>query len=252
VELLAAVAAVQQGDVAALRQLDARLLHEPVPGEFPPYFANPRLIWFVADNPILVETMPGNAVEVARALLAHGIPKPDLDYTLELVMTSARAREQGHQRALIETLLEAGATATPDAIAMALAHGELAAVEALRTPTTAPIAAALGRTEQLRRLLEPEDVQLAFGVAVVNARHEATRVTLDAGADVNAFLPVHGHATALHQAALLDDVALLELLVGRGARTDIRDTVFGGTPLEWAQHEQRPRAIAYLERLLAQ
>jgi hypothetical protein len=248
-ELLDAVAAVQRGDVAALRDLDERLVHEPVPGEFPPYFADPKLIWFVAGNPVLVETMPDNVVEVTRALLAHGIPQRDLDYTLELVMTSARAREQGHQRALIETLLEAGASATPDAIAMALAHGELDAVEALHVPATAPIAAAFGRTGELERLLDPGNVQLAFGVAVINARHETTRMTLDAGADVNAFLPVHGHATALHQAALLDDVALLELLVGRGARTDIRDTVFGGTPLEWAQHERRPRATAYLERL---
>jgi ankyrin repeat protein len=71
-------------------------------------------------------------------------------------------------------------------------------------------------------------------------------VLLEAGADPNAFLPVHTHSTALHQAVLSDDVELLELLVSFGARTDVHDTLWNGTPLDWAIHENRPRARAYL------
>jgi peptide-methionine (S)-S-oxide reductase len=221
------------------------VLRDRAEGPYPPYFARPRLLWFVANNPNLIETMPPNIVAVTRALLAHGAEQEDLDYTLALVMTSAPAREQGHQRPLIATLLAAGAMATPDAVTGALAHGELDAVEAVGA-AGAPVAAAFGRTDELRRLLTPEDIQLAFGLAVINDRAEAARVALDAGADVNAFLPVHAHSTALHQAVLHDDVALLELLIDRGAQTDARDTLWNGTPLDWAIHERRPRAAAYL------
>jgi ankyrin repeat protein len=56
------------------------------------------------------------------------------------------------------------------------------------------------------------------------------------------------HSTALHQAALGEDVALIELLLERGARTDQRDTLWNGTPLEWAIHQGRTAARAVLER----
>jgi hypothetical protein len=40
------------------------------------------------------------------------------------------------------------------------------------------------------------------------------------------------------------------LLVERGARTDARDTLWNGTPLDWARHEHQPRAAAaYLDRV---
>jgi hypothetical protein len=254
----AAVAAIHAGDLAALaRLLDAepRLLRERVrePDCYrasgrDQYFLDPQLLWFVANNPRLLDALPANIAEITRALLSRGAD--GVDYTLGLVMTSAAAREQGHQVPLIRTLLAAGAAATAQTIDLALAHRELEAVQALEPPLTASIAAALGRADHLRRLLAtaaPAEVQAAFGLAVINGRTAAASVALDAGADVNAFLPVHPHSVALHQAALHDDVELLELLVERGARTDLRDTVWGGTPREWAVHEHRPRAAAYLE-----
>jgi hypothetical protein len=256
----AAVDAIHVGDVAELERLaDAqpRLLHERIrePDCYrdsgrEQYFLDPLLLWFVANNPTLVETMPANVVEIASALLARGAE--GIDTTLGLVMTSEPARVQGHQLPLIRTLLAAGATATPEAIDSALAHRELEAVLALDHPLTAPIAAATGDDEALEELLaeaSPDERQRAFAIAVVNGRTATARVALDAGADVNAFLPVHGHSAALHQAALTDDVELLTLLVERGARTDVRDTLFNGTPLGWALHEHRPHAAAYLERV---
>jgi hypothetical protein len=242
-----AVEALHAGDLAALERLldeSPELLQEPiVDPAWPPYFHDPKLVWFVAGNPKLVDALPETIVEITRLLIARGAS--DLTYTLELVMTSAPAREQGFQLPLMDVLLEAGAVATPRAIVMALAHGELAAVEHLLRagyPLTPTIAAALGRLEAV----PPEDADTALALAVINDRREAARVALEAGADPNAFLPVHAHSTALHQAVLSDDVELLELLVAYGARTDIEDTLWNGTPLDWAIHENRPRARAYL------
>ena len=78
-----------------------------------------------------MKRMPDNIVEVAEAMIARGVDKADLDYALELVMTSSPAREQGLQIPLVELLLRAGATATTQAIAMTLGHRELAPIRAL-------------------------------------------------------------------------------------------------------------------------
>jgi hypothetical protein len=247
-ELRAAVSAIHAGDLAAIERLPAELSHRRIiepEGYGESYFHNPMLLWFVAGNPSL-RRLPDNIVEVTRALLAHDPAQADRDYTLELVMTSALAREQGHQIALMHELLEAGASATPKAVMIALAHHELDAVrELLRRghPMTAPIAAALGDVQMAR----PQEAQLTLALAVINDQVETARSALEAGADVNAFLPIHGHSTALHQAALTDDPELLALLVSHGARRDIRDTVWNGTPLDWAIHENRQRARAFLE-----
>lgn len=260
----AAVAALQRGDVAGLARLidaEPRLLSERIlepdcyreANRFQ-YFRDPKLFWFVANNPTLTKRMPANMVEVAAAMIARGVDKSDLDYALELVMTSAPAREQGLQIPLLELLVEAGAVPTPQAIDMTLGHRELPPVLALLQaghPMTASIAAALGDTGRLEGLLQAapaDEVQRAFGMAVINGRTEAARLALDAGADVDAFLPVHRHSTPLHQAALDENLELMELLVERGARIDIADKLWGSTPLGWAIHQGKERSRAYLER----
>jgi peptide-methionine (S)-S-oxide reductase len=264
-EFRAAVAAIRRGDVGALaRLLDAepRLLRERIvepecyrEAARPQYFRDPKLFWFIANNPTLMKRMPDNIVEVAEAMIARGVDKADLDYALELVMTSSPAREQGLQIPLVELLLGAGATATTQAIAMTLGHRELAPIQALLRMghrMTAPMAAALGRTDQLSGLLRTapaDEIQNALGMAVINGRTDAALLALDAGADPNQFLPVHTHSLPLHQAVLDENLGLMELLVAHGARTDIADKLWNGTPLDWTIHLGKDRARSWLERL---
>jgi hypothetical protein len=40
---------------------------------------------------------------------------------------------------------------------------------------------------------------------------------------------------------------VIRLLVERGARLDIRDTVYQGAPLDWAKYCGRKEATAYLQ-----
>lgn len=252
-----AVGFIHAGKLDALRRLLDRhpeLLRQRAvePDCYPrDYFRDPKLFWFIANNPTLMKRVPDNITAIGRAMIARGVEQADLDYTLELVMSSGPAG-QGRDGELLEMLLEAGAVPTPQAIVVALAHGCLEPVEALLAygpVLTAPVAAALDRHEDLARLLKTataEERQTAFGLAVINRRIEAARLCLDAGAEVNAFLPVHKHSTPLHQAALHDDVALLTLLVERGARLDQVDALWRGTPLDWARHMNKKRAEAYL------
>jgi peptide-methionine (S)-S-oxide reductase len=256
-----AVQAIHDGDAAQLAAMldqDSDLLHRRAlePDWLPRgYFSDPKLFWFVANNPTLMKTMPANIVALAEMMLARGVEQADRDYTVELVMTSAPARKQGHQIPLLRALLAAGAVATKRAIAMTLGHCELEPIRALLDggmAMTAPIAAALGRERELAALLvhaSAADAQEALGMAVINGQREAARLCLDAGADVNAFLPVHAHSTPLHTAVLSEDLALIALLIERGARTDIRDTLWNSTPLGWAIHTRRRKAEAYLRAL---
>jgi ankyrin repeat protein len=261
----AAVKALQRGDTARLaRLLDAepRLLHERILGPEAyrkatrfQYFRDPRLFWFVANNPTLVKRMAPNMVEVAETMIVRGVEQADLDYALELVMTSAVAREQGLQGPLVRCLAKGGAVASPHAIDMTLGHWELEPVRLLLEngqPMTAPIAAAFGKINRLPALLAsatPDEIQRALGLAVINRQTEAARQALEAGADPNGFLPVHTHSLPLHQAVLDENLALMELLVARGARIDVPDKLWGSTPLGWAIHQNKARARSWLEGL---
>jgi peptide-methionine (S)-S-oxide reductase len=259
----AAVDAIHAGDIRALeRLLDAepRLLRERIvepevyrAASRGDYFLDPKLFWFVANNPTLVETMAPNIVEIARAMLARGVDREDLDYALALTMSSRVAREQGHQLPLVKLLIEGGARPSREAIAAAACYRELDVLRALPAigfPIDAPIAAALGENARLRELIVTAgaaDVAATFSFAVVNGNLEGVRIALDAGADVNARLIVHSHSTALHQAAVDDNVELIELLLARGANRDARDTLWDATPLGWAIHQNRRAARSALE-----
>lgn len=57
-----------------------------------------------------------------------------------------------------------------------------------------------------------------------------------------------GRYRALHQAACMDALAVIDLLVQRGADVDARDSEHQATPLAWALHTNMTRAIELLAR----
>jgi ankyrin repeat protein len=257
----AAVGCIHSGNLGALcRVLDQHpeLLNQRAiePDCYPrDYFRDPKLFWFIANNPTLMRRVPANIVAIGEAMIARGVAQSDLDYTLELVMSSGQhSTDDNRQGPLLSMLIGAGATATPQAIAMALAHWCLEPIETLLArglALTVPIAAALDRRElaTLLRNASPEDLQSALGLAVINRRLDAARLCLEAGANPNQPLPVHRHSQPLHQAAINDDVPMLQMLVAHGARLNTRDTLWNSTPLGWARHQKKSAAADYLASL---
>lgn len=259
----AAVDAIHAGDVFALeRLLDAepRLLTERIrePDCYrdsgrEQYFLDPKLFWFIANNPTLTETLPANMPDVARAMIARGVAKADLDQALGLVMTSSSARKDGLQIPLVAVLVEAGATVDPDSLGGVLGHGETEVVEHLVAGgmrLTAPVAAALDRLDDLPTLLRTASqaqIDEALDLAVINNRTAAARLALGAGADPDRFASQHRHSQPLHQAALHDNVELVELLMAHGAKPDVVDTLWGATPAGWAWHAGNRAVLACLE-----
>jgi ankyrin repeat protein len=77
---------------------------------------------------------------------------------------------------------------------------------------------------------------------------QIVRLLLDAGEDPNRYNPDghHSHSTPLHQAALAGHDATVQLLIERGARLDIKDTMYQSTPLGWATYAGQVEIEKYL------
>jgi ankyrin repeat protein len=60
---------------------------------------------------------------------------------------------------------------------------------------------------------------------------------IDLGVDLNApCANLYSHATALHHAVHSGSLDAVKVLVEAGARFDTKDTIYGGTPLGWAEY----------------
>jgi Ankyrin repeats (3 copies) len=253
-----AVEFLDAGDAAGLRahlRQHPELARQKVLFEGGNYFRNPTLLEFVAENPVRQGKLSPNIVEVAKMILDAGVEKVALNETLMLVATGSVPRECGMQIALIDLLCERGADPDSALVATAL-HGEMEAMDALiarGAQINLPVAAALGRIEDVSRLLpgaHPDERHLAFALAAQFNRVEVVRLLLDAGEDPNRYNPVggHSHSTPLHQAAAGGFVELARLLVERGARLDLKDVLWHGTPADWAHHEGRTEVETYLRK----
>ena len=253
-----AVELLDAGDVAGLRahlHQHPDLVHQHVVFEGGNYFREPTLLEFVAENPVRHGTLPGNIIEVTKVLLDAGARQSAQNETLMLVSTGSVPRECRMQIPLINLLCDYGADPN-SAIQAAALHGELEAVNALierGARIDLPVAAAVGRIEDARRLLEgasSEERHLALSVAADFGHTEIVGLLLDAGEDPNRYNPVggHSHTTPLHQAAGRGHDEVVRLLVERGARSDLKDILWRATPADWARHAGRTEIEAYLRR----
>jgi ankyrin repeat protein len=137
----------------------------------------------------------------------------------------------------------------------ALAFGYSNAAEALarrgaRVDNLAA-AAGLGWRDDAVRMLDGADAESRHRALALAAQHghaDIVRLFLDAGEDPNRYNPEgnHAHSTPLHQAALAGHDAVVRLLVERGARLDVKDTVYQATPLGWAKHAGQTGIESYL------
>lgn len=255
-----AVAAIDKGDVAALDALitqNPALVSTRLDNGETGYFANPYLLWFVAENPIRNRRLPANIVEVVRTITGHakrlGVDslQSQLDYTLGLVSTGCVPREAGVQKALMKTLVEFGAH--PGAVAVSLANREIEAAKyllELGAPISLTAAACLGMWDEANRLAPTSDQQDKAD-ALITAAYlgdvDAISFLLSSGADPNArSLRLHKHCTPLHQAAVSGSLHSVMALVAAGGSLSARDTMWNGTPLGWAEHAKDSRIADFL------
>jgi hypothetical protein len=265
-EFESAVEAMVNGDLAALTDALRRnpaLLRARSDRIccFDPPVHRATLLHYVAANGVEAyrQKTPANAVAVARALLAAGAEPDALAdmygapcTTMSMLVSSSHPAEAGLQVPLIELLLDFGAAVEGHGtrkwgggpLGTALTFGMVDAAEVLArrgARIDLPAAAGLGRVEDAARLLPAADAlarHRALSLAAQQGHAQIIRLLLDAGEDPNRYNPEsnHPHTTPLHQAVLGGHEAVVRLLVERGARLDIRDTIWHGTPLGWAVH----------------
>ena len=172
------------------------------------------------------------------------------------------ARSGGVQVALVDVLVDYGASIAPagegnwtSPLETALVFGKQEAANAL-VRRGAPIdtvaaAAGLGRIDDVRRMLATagaQDRHRALALAAQLGHADVVSLLLDAGEDPNRFNPpgTHSHSPPLHQAIAAGHLNVVKLLIDRGARLDIKDTIYHGTPLGWAEYCEKPEIAAFL------
>lgn len=271
----AAVESIIDGELSALRAALARdpaLVHARSTRRccFDPPEHRATLLHYVAANGVEHhrQRSPRNSVEIARCLLEAGAEVDALANlyggecsTMSLLVSSSPPAQAGVQAPLVELLLDFGAAleghgekwGSPLATALVFGFPDVAELLARRGARADNLAAAagLGRAELAARLIASApsaERHLALALAAQLGRASVVRVLLDAGEDPDRYNPegAHAHATPLHHAAYAGHTDVVELLVERGARLDLRDKIYSSTPLGWAEHAGHTTLASYL------
>jgi len=257
----AAADAIVSGDAGKLKAL----LNPELVGARSSRPHRATLLHYIAANGVEDERQktPANAVEIATVLLRAGSEVDATAFmyggeqtTMCMLVSSAHPAKAGLQVALMDTLVDFGAGVDGAPLMTALAHGYGDAARGLvrRGARVDHLAAAagLGRFDDAVRLLKGADSETRHRALALAAQHghaELVGLLLDAGEDPNRYNPqgFHAHSTPLHQAALVGHEAVVRLLVERGARLDLQDTVYHGTPFGWAVYSGQTRVAEYLK-----
>ena len=269
-----AVEAIATGDEHRLRAL--LQTHPGLIPERAPFAHRATLLHYVAANGVEVQRSPGNAPANARILLVCSTA----DTTLCMTVTSVHSYVAGVQASLVDVLADHGAKIDGVAddgapLGCALLFGYMEAAERLvlrgARVDNLIYAAGLGRTDAVRQMLAtgtgidtivrrtdnragrfsfpvPRNAdarEVALIVSAMHGRLTTVRALLDGGVDVNA--KPYCRQSALHFAAHMGRVEVVEELLARGADASLVDTQMKQTPAGWAREMGNAEIAARLE-----
>jgi len=219
------------------------------------YFAGATLLHHIAGNPIRCP-LPSNIIDVARVLVSHGFDATAGAETIGLLLTSKQASEAGVAAPLIDLLVEAGAEMDwsrrdlLDNPLLNVAPATARALIARGAKMELRHAAGLGDLEALARLYRPQESDEALIYACIRGQTEAAAWLIHRGGQGDVLLQPGGQTlrTALHEAANRGHIEIVSLLLESGARTDVIEPRWEGTPAGWADHGGHPEIAELLRR----
>lgn len=269
-----AVFAIDAGDEDKLKQLlnihpELAIRRLVVPGKWLTsvigdalngFFKDPYLLWFVSEDAVRNKVLPTNIPDIASIIIqkikhqkATSLQE-QLDYTLKLVAWSWVARKCSVQIALLDVLINDGATLEGSSID-ALVNGNFDAAEHLiKRGDTLSLPAALlfsmwEEADDLARTAEYDLKQFSLILSALYGRYQAIERVIGYGVDINKpSQQLYSHATALHHAVWSGSLDAVKVLINAGARVDIKDTVHESTPLDWAEYGRKENISHYLRQ----
>ncbi|HWN85574.1 MAG TPA: ankyrin repeat domain-containing protein, partial [Vicinamibacterales bacterium] len=91
--------------------------------------------------------------------------------------------------------------------------------------------------------------QFALTMSALRGNAAALSAAIGFGVDLAAPSPdLYPHATALHHAVGSGSLEAVRALVEAGAPLGVKDTVYDGTPFEWAEFGKKTEIAAYLKQ----
>lgn len=249
----AAVDMIVEGEIDALR--NALRDHPGLARERSTREHGATLLHYVAANGVedFRQKTPGNIVAIARLLLdsgaeinaeseAYGGPAT----TLGLAATSCHPAAAGVQLALLDLLIERGASIDAvNGVNACLRNGRGEAAEHLASKGAAldlEGAAGTGRLAVVKSFFDDDgglkpratrrQLMDGFAWACEFGRSSVVEFLLDHGVKADAKLS--GGETGLHWVAFAGHADLVRLLLERGAPVHVMDKTHGGTALDWA------------------
>jgi len=272
-----AVSAIDAGDADQLKQMldvnpqlaTERLsspgvwLRHRIANALDSFFKEPYLLWFVSEDAVRNKSLPPNIATIADIIIQKAKEEKarnlqeQLDYAIRLVAWSWVARECAVQIDLLNVLIDAGAS-TNRVSNDALVNGNFDAAEHLikRGATlTLPTALCLERWDEadlLGATANHDQKQFSLVLAALNGKTQAVTRVLSYGVKINEpSQDLYSHATALHHAVSSGFLDTVRVLVEAGAKLDIRDTIYDGTPLDWAEYGKKDKIAIYLRERVA-